>query len=128
MAQPSLSHEGSPWFELHLCRHIWQSSTLVRSVSHWSSSSPLQSAVPGSQPIVAHCPPAQKFEAQVSWHLPQFFGSSVTGVSQPLEASPSHSAVPGAHGPSPQTPFQHAPPASQAWPQPPQLVASVSGF
>jgi hypothetical protein len=61
-------------------------------------------------------------------HLPQFFGSSVVGVSQPFDASPSHSAVPGAQGPSPQMPFQQAPPGSQALPQPPQLAASVSGF
>jgi hypothetical protein len=78
--------------------------------------------------MVAHWPPAQKFDAQVSRHLPQFLGSPVTGVSQPFDASPSHSAVPGAQGPSPHTPFQHAPPGSHTLPQAPQLDASVSGF
>jgi hypothetical protein len=59
MLQPSAPHDGVPWLSLHLCRHIRQSFGSLRFVSHWSSSRPLQSAVPGSQPMVVQVPPAQ---------------------------------------------------------------------
>jgi hypothetical protein len=78
--------------------------------------------------MVVQRPPAQKFDAHARLHLPQFSGSFSVAVSQPFVASPSHSAVPGSHGPSPHTPFQQAPPSSHTLPQTPQLALSVSGF
>ena len=78
--------------------------------------------------MVVQRPPAQKFEAQATSHFPQFAGSSWVGVSQPFDASPSHSAVPGMHGGSPQTPFQQESPSLQTLPQVPQAEVSVSEF
>jgi hypothetical protein len=76
--------------------------------------------------MVVHTPPLQKFEAQATRQRPQFSGLPTVAVSQPLLASPSHSAKPSGQRPFPQTPFQHSPPASHARPHAPQLAMSVN--
>jgi hypothetical protein len=122
------SQEGAPFVALHALLHIPQSSTEVRSVSQWSLSDSLQSAVPGAHSMLVQTPPLQKFEAQATLHFPQFDGSPRTSTSQTVSARPSHSAKPASQGPLPHAPFQQAPAGSHTVPHPPQLSGSVSGL
>lgn len=78
---------------------------------------PLQSVVPAGHETVHLLMLHTWVEVQAVPHMPQLAGSLVVFTHTPLQF-----VVPGGH---PQTPPEHAKPAAQAFPQPPQLLGSV---